>query len=411
MPQFIYSMKNLRKITPQGREILKGIWLSFYYGAKIGVLGHNGAGKSTLLRIMAGLDRDFDGEAGLLAGYTVGMLPQEPALPAGTTVQAVVEEAVAAKRAVLDRYTELSANYSEETAEEFSRLQDQIDAGNLWELDRQLEIAMDALRLPPAEPGGLHPLRRREAAGRPLPAPPPAARPAAARRAHQPPRRRVGGLAGAPPPGVQGHGRRRHPRPLLPRQRRRLDPGARPRRRHPLGGELLLLAGAEAGAAGDGGEGVDGAPAHAGARAGVDPHGAARAPGQGQGAADRLRAAPRRRAGGGEARLRQRDPHPRRPAPGRQGDRGRRPAQGVRRHAADRRPLLPPPARRHRRRHRPQRRRQDDAVPHDRRRGEARRRHARDRRQRRRSPTSIRAASGSTASAPSGRRCPTAAKS
>jgi energy-dependent translational throttle protein EttA len=150
MPQFIYSMKNLRKITPQGREILKGIWLSFYYGAKIGVLGHNGAGKSTLLRIMAGLDGDFDGEAGLLAGYTVGMLPQEPALPAGTTVQEVVEEAVAAKRAILDRYTDLSANYSEETAEEFSRLQDQIDAANLWELDRQLEIAMDALRLPPA---------------------------------------------------------------------------------------------------------------------------------------------------------------------------------------------------------------------------------------------------------------------
>jgi energy-dependent translational throttle protein EttA len=150
MPQFIYNMKNLRKTTPQGREILKGIWLSFYYGAKIGVLGHNGAGKSTLLRIMAGLDRDFDGEAGLLAGYTVGLLPQEPTLPAGATVQEVVEEAVAGKRAILDRYTELSANYSEETAEEFARLQDQIDAANLWELDRQLEIAMDALRLPPA---------------------------------------------------------------------------------------------------------------------------------------------------------------------------------------------------------------------------------------------------------------------
>ena len=150
MPQFIYSMQNLRKTTPQGREILKGIWLSFYYGAKIGVLGHNGAGKSTLLRIMAGLDPDFDGEAGLLPGYTAGLLPQEPLLPAGKTVQEVVEEAVAAQRAILSRYEELAANYTEETADEFSRLQDRIDAQNLWELDRQLEIAMDALRLPPA---------------------------------------------------------------------------------------------------------------------------------------------------------------------------------------------------------------------------------------------------------------------
>src|SRR5512143_1586521 len=151
MPQFIYAMKNLRKVTPQGKEILKGIWLSFFYGAKIGVLGHNGAGKSTLLRIMAGQDPDFDGEAGLLEGYSVGLLPQEPQLPAGKTVQECVEEAVAAKRAILTRYEELSMNYSEETADEMGRLQDQIDAANLWELDRELEIAMDALRLPPAE--------------------------------------------------------------------------------------------------------------------------------------------------------------------------------------------------------------------------------------------------------------------
>ncbi len=151
MPQFIYAMKNLRKMTPQGKEILKGIWLSFYYGAKIGVIGHNGAGKSTLLRIMAGLDKDFDGEAGLLEGYTVGLLPQEPKLPEGKTVLECVEEAVAGKRAILNRYEELAANYSDETADEFSRLQDQIDAHNLWELDRQLEIAMDALRLPPAD--------------------------------------------------------------------------------------------------------------------------------------------------------------------------------------------------------------------------------------------------------------------
>jgi len=151
MPQIIYTMKDLRKVTPQGKEILKGIWLSFFHGAKIGVLGHNGAGKSTLLRIMAGLDPDFDGEAFINEGYGVGFLPQEPVLPAGKTVQEVVEEAVVDKKGVLARYDELAANYSDETADEFARLQDRIDSQNLWELDRQLEIAMDALRLPPAD--------------------------------------------------------------------------------------------------------------------------------------------------------------------------------------------------------------------------------------------------------------------
>jgi ATP-binding cassette ChvD family protein len=153
VPQFIYTMKNLRKTTPQGKEILKGIWLSFYHGAKIGVLGHNGAGKSTLLRIMAGLDPDFSGEAFLNEGYSVGFLPQEPLLDAAKNVLGNVEEAVAAKKAILRRYEELSMNYSDDTAAEFARYQDQIDAGNLWELDRHLEIAMDALRLPPPEAG------------------------------------------------------------------------------------------------------------------------------------------------------------------------------------------------------------------------------------------------------------------
>ena len=156
MPQIIYTMKNLRKVTPQGKEILKGIWLSFFHGAKIGVLGHNGAGKSTLLRIMAGLDKDFDGEAFLNEGYTVGHLPQEPVLDPTKTVLEHVEQSVAAKKAILTRYEELSANYSDETADEFARLQDQIDAQNLWELDRQLEIAMDALRLPPGDSAVTH---------------------------------------------------------------------------------------------------------------------------------------------------------------------------------------------------------------------------------------------------------------
>jgi sulfate-transporting ATPase len=151
MPQFIYTMKNLRKTTPQGKEILKGIWLSFFYGAKIGIIGPNGAGKSTLLRIMAGQDKDFSGEAFMNEGYTVGFLPQEPLLDPTKDVLGNVEEAVTDKRAVLHRYEELAANYSDDTAAEFARLQDQIDAQNLWELDRQLEIAMDALRCPPGD--------------------------------------------------------------------------------------------------------------------------------------------------------------------------------------------------------------------------------------------------------------------
>ncbi|MEO8503266.1 MAG: energy-dependent translational throttle protein EttA [Acidobacteriota bacterium] len=151
MPQFIYTMKDLRKTTPQGKELLRGIWLSFYHGAKIGVLGHNGSGKSTLLRIMAGIDPDFGGEAVLGNGFTVGFLPQEPVLDPKKTVLEHVEESVAGKKAILTRYEELAANYSDETADEFARLQDQIDSQNLWELDRQLEIAMDALRLPPPD--------------------------------------------------------------------------------------------------------------------------------------------------------------------------------------------------------------------------------------------------------------------
>src|SRR5262245_41917605 len=144
-------MKDLRKVTPQGKEILKGIWLSFYGDAKIGVLGPNGAGKSTLLRIMAGLDKDFAGEAFPADGTRVGYLPQEPQLDPKKNVLDHVEEAVADKRRILQRYEEISANYSDERADEFGRLQDQIDAGNLWELDRHVEIAMDALRLPPGD--------------------------------------------------------------------------------------------------------------------------------------------------------------------------------------------------------------------------------------------------------------------
>ncbi len=158
-PPFIYTMKDLRKVTPQGKEILKGIYLSFYYGAKIGVLGANGAGKSTLLRIMAGVDTDFSGEAFLGAGMSVGYLPQEPRLTQGATVRDCVEEAVAPTRELLTRFDELSMKLGEELSpeemervlEEQSKLQDAIEAAGAWELDSRIELAMEALRLPPGE--------------------------------------------------------------------------------------------------------------------------------------------------------------------------------------------------------------------------------------------------------------------
>jgi ATP-binding cassette ChvD family protein len=152
-------MKDLRKVTPQGKEILRDIWLSFYGDAKIGVLGANGAGKSSLLRIMAGVDKDFAGEAFAADGTRVGFLPQEPVLDPKKNVLQHVEEAVAPKRKLLTRYEELSMKLGEDLPEaemdkvmtEQGRLQDQIEAANAWDLDRELEIAMDALRLPPAD--------------------------------------------------------------------------------------------------------------------------------------------------------------------------------------------------------------------------------------------------------------------
>src|SRR2546428_23732 len=158
-PDFIYTMKDLRKVVPPKREILKGIWLSFFYGAKIGVLGLNGAGKSSLLRIMAGVDPDFIGEAFLGKGYTVGLLDQEPRLDPKKNVLENVQEGVAAKLAVVRRWNEISAKFAEPMGEdemnrlleEQAKVQDRMDAENLWELDRQLEIGMDALRCPPPE--------------------------------------------------------------------------------------------------------------------------------------------------------------------------------------------------------------------------------------------------------------------
>ena len=146
--QFIYHMQGLTKTYPPSKKVLDNIHLSFYPDAKIGVLGVNGSGKSTLLRIMAGLDTEFTGEGWVAEGARVGYLEQEPQLDPSKTVRENVMEGVAAKKALLDRYNEIAANYSDETADEMAKLQDQIDSKNLWDLDSQVDLAMDALRCP-----------------------------------------------------------------------------------------------------------------------------------------------------------------------------------------------------------------------------------------------------------------------
>jgi sulfate-transporting ATPase len=163
-PQFIYVMKDLRKVVPPNREILKGIWLSFYPGAKIGVVGPNGAGKSTLLRIMAGVDTNFQGESWPAKGTRIAYLSQEPQLDPALNVRGNVEEAVRAQRDLLKRFDEINAKFAESMSDdemtalidEQARVQDQIDSANLWDLDRNIDIAMEALRLPPAEADVTH---------------------------------------------------------------------------------------------------------------------------------------------------------------------------------------------------------------------------------------------------------------
>src|SRR5215213_1802050 len=147
--QFIYHMQGLTKAYPGNRKVLENVHLSFYPDAKIGVLGVNGSGKSTLLRIMAGIDTEFAGEAWAAEGARVGYLEQEPHLDARKYVRENVMEGVAPQKAILDRYNELAVNYSDETADEMTKLQDQIEAAGLWDLDSKVDQAMDALRCPP----------------------------------------------------------------------------------------------------------------------------------------------------------------------------------------------------------------------------------------------------------------------
>jgi ATP-binding cassette ChvD family protein len=164
--QFAYFMQGLSKTYPGGKKVLDNIHLQFYPSAKIGILGVNGSGKSTLLRIMAGTDKDFTGEAWAAPGIRVGYLPQEPRLDETKTVRQNVEEGVAAKKAILERYNELMMNYSDETADESAKLQDEIDSQNLWDLDSKVDQAMEALRCPAddADPNNLSGGERRRVA-------------------------------------------------------------------------------------------------------------------------------------------------------------------------------------------------------------------------------------------------------
>ena len=281
--QYIYVMKGLNKTFPGGKQVLKDIWLSFLPGAKIGVLGLNGAGKSTLLKIMAGED-DRLHRRGLGGRGRQGRLPQAGAAarrPEGRAGQRHGgrrrdgDHARPASRRSSNAFSEPDADMDKLIAEQ-AELQEKIDAGNGWDLDRQVEIAMDALRCPPADAdveklsGGE---RRRVALCRLLLSKPDMLL------LDEPTNHldaEIGRLAGAPSRRVPRHRRGGHPRPLLPRQRRGLDPRARPRRRHPVGGQLLLLAEAEGQAAGAGREDRRRPPPHHAARARMDGHRARR---------------------------------------------------------------------------------------------------------------------------------------
>jgi ATPase subunit of ABC transporter with duplicated ATPase domains len=217
MPEFIYSLRAVRKAHGD-KVVLDNVTLSFLPGAKIGVVGPNGTGKSTLLKIMAGMEQASNGEARLMPGFTVGILAQEPVLNEEKTVLGNVEEGVAETKKILDEYNEIAekmaTDYSDELLEQMSKLTEQIEHKDAWDLDSQLEQAMDALRCPPLATGqGRHdPVRWRAAARRAVQAAAAAARPAAAGRAHQPPGRRVRAVARAAPGEVPRHGDRDHPR-------------------------------------------------------------------------------------------------------------------------------------------------------------------------------------------------------
>ena len=375
MAEYVFTLRNVRKAHGD-KVVLDNVTLSFLHGAKIGVVGPNGTGKSTLLKIMAGLEHANNGDAIKDPDATVGMLQQEPPLTEGKTVLENVEEAVdelKGKMARLDGALHVhgrpgrrprQAQRRGRCAAERARRRQRVGP-------RQPPRAGDGrAALPAVRRPGRHPVRWRAPPGRALQAAAPAARPAAPRRAHQPPRRGVGAVAGGAPQELPGRRPGDHPRPVLPRQRRRVDPRARPRQDPPLRGQLLDVPRDEEGTAQDRGPEGRQALQDAGARARVGPL-------QRQGPADQeqVPAGSLRGDGSGGRPGPQdrhlRDQHPGRAATGRHRPRGQGADQGLRRPAADARPVVHAAPRGHRRRHRPQRRRQDHAVQDDQRRGEA----------------------------------------
>ena len=276
--EFIYHMRGLTKAYTGGKKVLDNVNLSFYPDAKIGVLGINGSGKSTLLKIMAGIDKEFTGDGWVAQGARVGYLPQEPQLdPSKSVRENVMEgrgrEAGHARPLQRARHELLGGD---------RRRDDRAPGPD--RVARPLGTRLEGrsghggARLPERRAAGRDPVGRRAPPHRPLPPAPVGAGAAAARRADQPPRRRDGELARGPPAAVSGRDPDRDPRPLLPRQRHQLDPGTRSRQGHPVRGQLLRLAGAEAEAPGAGGPRGHGPPALHRPRAGVDrrlPEGAA----------------------------------------------------------------------------------------------------------------------------------------
>ena len=369
--QYIYSMYKLSRTHPPDKQVLKDISLSFFPGAKIGVLGLNGSGKSTLLRIMAGQDQEYRGEAQLAPGATVGMLEQEPQLDETKDVRGNVEDGVAETRALLDRFNELAVELLRRDRRRVRPPPGPIDAADAWNLDTQLDQAMDALRLPPSDAdvtnlsGGE---RRRVALCRLLLSAPDLLL------LDEP----TNHLDAESVAWLEQHLEDykgtivavTHDRYFLDNVAGwilELDRGSG----LPFKGNYSSwLEQKQERLAQEERAGVR-APAHdrPGARVGArEPQGPAQ---EGQGAPEQLRA-PARGGAQRQARLRP-DPHPARAAPRRQGDRGRGPAQGLRRPPADRGPVVLAAAGGHRRRDRRQRRRQDDAVQDDRRRRAARR--------------------------------------
>ena len=208
--QYVFVMKGLCKTYSGGRQVLRDIWLSFLPGVKIGVIGLNGAGKSTLLRVMAGIDKDFVGEAWAAEGVRVGFLPQEPELDPQLNVLGNVMEGVAEKKALLDRYNEIAANYSDETADEMAALQDKIDCAESLGSRVADRDGDGRAALPGWRRGREQSLGRREAPRRAVQASARSARSAAAGRAHQPSRRGIGGVARAPFARIHRHRRAGH---------------------------------------------------------------------------------------------------------------------------------------------------------------------------------------------------------